>query len=167
MRRRAEITPSASGTPCRGPRSRGSSSGTQAVTRPPFSPDETRVVTSDSDGRVGVFAVPSGKRVRWLVSGRSSPATDAVFSPDGTLVAAGALDGTVHIWRADTGEAIATMRHSDTVWTVSFSPDSRLLVSAGSDSTARVWDSQTGLAVAALVGHDKAVRWATFGQTAG
>jgi WD40 repeat protein len=104
-----------------------------------FSPDDGRILSGLSDGRVLLWSV-AGKITAQAQAG-SSPVTVAGFSPDATRLVSGSKDGMLHIWDANGLRLVATLRgHSGEVTSAAFSPDGRMLASASADRTIRFWD---------------------------
>ncbi len=115
-----------------------------------FSPDGTRLVTSDEGGvNVWDLRIEGGfdrvPEVRILSPGN---VIGVDWSSDGDLVATGGSDGVARVFDAETGEEVLALPgHRGLIALVSFSPDGTQLLTGGTDGTARVWDvSRAGTA---------------------
>jgi WD40 repeat protein len=107
-----------------------------------FSPDGTRIVTSDNDGaRIwdAVTRVEIGEPNR---GGYGTGVQTAAFSPDGKRIVTALEDYTVRVWDAATGKPIGEplKGHEAVVNSAAFSPDGKRIVTASDDKTARVWE---------------------------
>ena len=115
-----------------------------------YSPDGTRLVTSDEGGvhvwdlrdEGGFDRVPEVR----ILSPASVIGVD--WSSGGDLIATGGGDGVARVFDAETGEEVLTLPgHRGLIALVSFSPDGTRLLTGGTDGTARVWDvSRAGTA---------------------
>jgi WD40 repeat protein/DNA-binding SARP family transcriptional activator len=109
-----------------------------------FSPDGTRLATTDLDGTAKIRDAATGQELLTL-AGHTDDVMNLVFSPDGTRLATTSLDGTARIWDATTGKQLLTLRgHTDGLISPAFSPDGTRLVTTSYDRTARVWDVSSG-----------------------
>jgi len=70
--------------------------------------------------------------------------TDAQISDDGRNVVTAGYDNTARIWVAQTGKALAVLRHQGYVLSARFGRGGERVVTGGGDGRAKVWDSQTG-----------------------
>ena len=131
-----------------------------------FTPDGTRIVTTDGTARA--WEAATGKELATL-TGDGYQVDSVAFSPDGTRIVT--TDGTARVWDAATGKVLATLiGHESEVNSVAFSPDGTRIVTASSDGTARVWDVSTllntgvttGKVLAALTCHGYKVDSAAF-----
>jgi eukaryotic-like serine/threonine-protein kinase len=127
-----------------------------------FSPEGTRLLTSDKTARV--WDAQSAAQVLNLRDHLRSVHT-ASFSPDGTRIVTTSWDRTATIWDAKTGAEIRTLDgHTDIVYAASFSPDGTRIVTASEDKTARLWDTQTGTEIHTFHGHSDPVFSASFNR---
>ncbi|MEO2002800.1 MAG: WD40 repeat domain-containing protein, partial [Candidatus Poribacteria bacterium] len=124
---------------------------------PPYvlSPDGGLLLSSDPGGRVHIWDVATGARVRTL-DVACSEVTSACFDAAGATVVTGTADGAVLVWAVGPGELIATVPTAATgAHAVSLSPDGRfVLVSRQADRVAgtderlpphsTVWDIRSG-----------------------
>ncbi|WP_369228994.1 WD40 repeat domain-containing serine/threonine protein kinase [Streptomyces sp. R21] len=117
-----------------------------------FSPDGSTLATGDAEGRVLIWAPPTGRRPRHrLKAGKPSHISALAITPDGrTIAAAGntfAENGTVlvHVWDAHTGKQHHQLTgHTDNISALAFSPDGRVLAAGDSGGTVIVRDTRTG-----------------------
>ncbi|HEY7428577.1 MAG TPA: WD40 repeat domain-containing protein, partial [Gemmataceae bacterium] len=111
--------------------------------KPSFSPDGRTLATSDSDGKIPVWDLFSGKELRRLGQPLKPGALlgALTFSPDGRVVAAGYSDRTVRLLEVATGKERAIYQgHRGGILSLAFSPDGQLLASGSVDRTVMVWD---------------------------
>jgi WD40 repeat protein len=129
-----------------------------------FSPvNDQLVVTASEDGSAFVWTLIKGvKPIPLRAKGDAYKLMNARFSPDGTMVVIAKADCTAHICDARTGEEIANLKHTDTVWDAAFSPDSKWVVTASGDESARVWEARSGLQLAQLREHTGDINSAAF-----
>src|SRR5207302_183649 len=79
-----------------------------------LSADGTRLAVAGSDCTIGLFDVPSGKKLRQLQF-HTAPVTSLVFAPDaGTLVSAD-VSGTTAAWEVGTGARLRSQTVPDRV----------------------------------------------------
>jgi WD40 repeat protein/serine/threonine protein kinase len=127
-----------------------------------FSPDGTRVLTTDSDYVGRIWDVATGKELVTLRYG----VDHARFSPDGKRVltwSTGAQFAYVVVRDAATGEELVRLKgHADGITSAEFSPDGRRVVTASYDKTVRLWDAASGQESAVLRGHSERVHHAAF-----
>ncbi len=105
-----------------------------------FSPDGTRIITSNDDRTAILWDSSSGEKLLTLY-GHTDLVTNAEFSPDGKRIVTVSIDRQIKVWDAVTGQELITLAgHNDGLWTVSFTPDSQHIVTTSSDKTAKVWN---------------------------
>ncbi len=102
-----------------------------------FSPDGTRVVAVNSNGRV-IFTDLARRRILAEPIIHRDHGRAAAYSPDGKLAATGSED--IALWNATTQELITRWDHTSYVWGLAFSPDSHYLVSTHGDGSILLWD---------------------------
>jgi WD40 repeat protein/serine/threonine protein kinase len=119
-----------------------------------FSPDGTRIVTSD-DRTAKVWDARTGSSPLQL-KGHTNAVNSVAFSPDGTRIVSGSDDNTAKVWDARTGTPLLELKgHTGGVTSVAFSPDGTRIVTGSLgiltgrlfEKTAKVWkvwDARTG-----------------------
>jgi WD40 repeat protein len=126
-----------------------------------FSPDRSRLLSSDIGGKVKVRDAETGK-VLWE-TGPSNPSAAATFSPDGRWVAA--TGWKVRVWDAATGAEVHTLTvGAGGIACLRFSPDGRRLVAAGGGDEIILWDMTTGQEALRLKGGNFEVRFSADGS---
>ena len=109
-----------------------------------FSNDDTRIVTSGSDGTVRLWDAATGLL---LLSLRGLQGNVEGSGPDGTLVAGSSGSGIAKVWDvtdAGSRELLTIPGHRGVVYRLGFSPDGTRLASGSVDGSASVWDARTG-----------------------
>src|SRR5204863_6917280 len=108
-----------------------------------FSPDGTRIVTTDNhiahiwDTKTGL---PVGEPLR-----HDEDVFAPTFTSDGTRIATASFDHTARIWDAQTGRPLSgPLKHAAEVSMAIFSNDGNRIVTASMDKTARIWDARSG-----------------------
>jgi WD40 repeat protein/tRNA A-37 threonylcarbamoyl transferase component Bud32 len=119
------------------------------VNRACFSPDGSRIASSDEAGRIWLWDTLSGAEVAsWM--GHEGSIPDVAFSPDGRFLASGSYDRTLAIWEVQTRALVRRLPNERSVWAIAYSPDGHLIVSGGDDPTTRVWETSSGKIVRSL-----------------
>ncbi|NMO16946.1 TIR domain-containing protein [Pyxidicoccus fallax] len=135
---------------------------TSLISRAEFHPDGTRVIATNSDGRVRIWDAASG-RTRVTLSGHTGAVRSARFNPEGTRALTASKDGTARIWDVASGELLATLSgHTDAVWDARFSPDGSRIVTASRDGTVRTWDAASGRPLLILTRRHEEAAFAMF-----
>jgi hypothetical protein len=120
-----------------------------------YSPDGSRLASSDSGGAVKVWDTATNRELLTLKPYKGVGAALA-FSPDGRQLVGAA--GDVRVWNAVTGRELLTLTmHTGRglVRNVAFSPDGRQLATGSWEiaGTVRVWDAATGHDLWSRSGH--------------
>lgn len=122
-----------------------------------FSPDGTKLLSGNSEGKVIISEVLNGRTEARLNSGNMY--YRAVFSPDGKKIASADQDGKIRIWDVASSSIEKTLiNHKGAVRLLCFSPEGRMLASAGDDNTVRLWDPATGQQLKQSPGSDRVER---------
>jgi len=129
------------------------------LTRLAFSPDGTRLATSDGLGVSKVLDTATGQELLVLPV-KNDLAMDIAFSPNGARVTTldSSDEGGVSIktWEVASGQQVLTIplpvNIKDIAWSA-LSPDGGRLVTAMTDNSVKVWDTATGQALFTLIGH--------------
>lgn len=120
-----------------------------------FSPDGTRLASSDVDRTIKLLDVAGGE-VRSL-AGHDMEVYDLAFSPDGRWLASASEDRTVRLWDVAKGTELRVFRgHEHGVTSVGFTHDGHTLFTAGPDHTIRLWSLVDGR-VRILRGHEDTI----------
>ena len=110
-----------------------------------FSPDGTRLATTERDNAVRLYDVATGNRV-WshvvrLTDIYENYTSAIAFSLDGKELAACATDNRIYLISASSGEETAQLTgHRWYPWALAFARDGKKLYSSGWDSVIRRWD---------------------------
>ena len=115
--------------------------GTGLLSKVVFSPDGTRIATSDWDGKTTLWDINTGTALTTYI--HKDYINSITFSPNGKFIATGSRDATATLWDVETGTACFTITHQDSVSSTTFSPDGTLLATSSSDATATLWDIDT------------------------
>jgi WD40 repeat protein len=122
------------------------------VFAPIYSPDESRLASTSTDGDVRIWDLATGKCLQilphehWVIW--------AIFSPDGQQLIVCGTSATIYVWDVSTGKLLKTLTgHLDWVWSIALSADGQTLFSTGEDRTIRRWDLATGNCLSAIRAH--------------
>ncbi|HEX2574643.1 MAG TPA: WD40 repeat domain-containing protein, partial [Polyangia bacterium] len=104
-----------------------------------FSPDETRIVVADQQGKAAIYDRQSGRALTWL-PGDATELYFTRFDREGRRVVTAGKDQTAKVWDAASGALLASLHgHRGAVLGAAFHPDGKRLVTAALDQTAKVW----------------------------
>lgn len=115
-----------------------------------WSPDETRLAVTGTDGAAIVFDAATGEKKQVLhvpTAGGLLPdfVIDSYWSPDGTRLLLHTLENPPSIWNVDSGEVQYVITgHEDIVTRTRWSADGAIVMTTGVDGTMRFIDSATG-----------------------
>ena len=105
-----------------------------------FSPDDRRVASVGSDGRVVVFDREMNRVARRLVLG--DPLFDVSFSPDGETLAIVGESGELRLASLRSDEERVLVRHDSEIHAVAFSPDGGAVAIVTADSALKIYDRE-------------------------
>jgi len=114
-----------------------------AVQSAALSPKGDFVAAACRDGRVRLWAFPSGE-LRQAFDLKDQRISGVWFSSDGTLLAAGGNRGAVRIWNIPPGKLRNELNVGAAVIALAFSPDRNLLAVAPAGVPAQLWDLEIG-----------------------
>ena len=114
---------------------------TGLLSRVVFSPDGTRIVTGDWNGKITLWDINTAAALTTYT--HKDYVNSITFSPNGKFIATGSRDATATLWDVETGTALFTITHQDSVTSTAFSPDGTLLAASSRDSTATLWHIDT------------------------
>ncbi|MCS7162624.1 MAG: caspase family protein [Bacteroidia bacterium] len=103
-----------------------------------LSPDQRTLASAGLDGKVFLWTVPEGLRVRSL-EGHSDGVRAVAFSPDGRYLASAGKDGKLCLWYVASGRLEKTINLGVPLWTVAFSPNGQYLIAGGEGGLLRIW----------------------------
>lgn len=115
--------------------------GTGLLSKVVFSPDGTRIVTGDWDGKITLWDINTAAALTTYT--HKDYVNSITFSPNGKFIATGSRDAMATLWDVETGTACFNITHQDSVTSTTFSPDSTLLATSSRDSTATLWQVNT------------------------
>ncbi|MDP1563329.1 MAG: protein kinase [Pirellulaceae bacterium] len=127
-----------------------------------FTPDGTRVVSTDESGTIRIWDAAIGQELGKLKS-HDGRIDGLAVSPDGSLIASAGSDATVRLWDAKSGDIIHTISgHLGAINGLAFSPSGDGIASASVDQTVKVWDPKSGAEIFTLTGHTASVVGVAF-----
>jgi WD40 repeat protein len=115
-------------------------------------PDGALAASAGRDGRVCLWRLPGGRKIKTL-RGKGSIFCLAMH-PSGQVLAAGGADGIVRLWKLPDGKELAQLKgHEAGISCLAMSPGGDLLASGSGDSTIRLWTVPGGNSIARLAVH--------------
>ena len=133
-----------------------------------FSPNGKILALFRDLGRIELWDVESGRKIRTLVCDRSHTPSVLAFSPDGTKLASagGDLwrgDHTVRLWDVAQGKEIhSPVGHASPIASVAISPDGNSIATADTGGIVHIWDKISGKHLLRLEGDAGRRRQVTF-----
>lgn len=127
-----------------------------------FSPDGQFLATCDTDCKVRIWEVSTGKLLG-ICQGHQNWVRTVAFSPDGRILASAGADQTLRLWDVATGNGLHTcIGHCYDIYSVAFSPNGQIVASGSGDCSIKLWEVQTGQCCQTLAGHTHGVRSVVF-----
>jgi len=116
-------------------------------------PAGTSTAFGQAGGRIALYDLASGKRIRELVAprGATSVSRNLCYAPDGSRLYSASGEGNVCVWNVEDGASLGTLTTSAPVRALALLNQGSQLVTAHEDGQLRVWD------VAALAGKARPV----------
>jgi hypothetical protein len=108
-----------------------------------FFRNNTTVLTGSADDTLGVWDVPSGKRLFTLL-GHEQFICGLACSPDGSLFASSSLDQTIRIWDTASMQCINVVECEDRVDSLVFTPGSDMLIAGIGNSYVTAFEPSSG-----------------------
>ena len=87
-----------------------------------WSPDDTKLANSSTDGKVTIWDRQTGKSI-WIIDAHTGWANDVDWAFDGSWLASGGDDGELKIWDSKTGKLVKQSTGTNRVFGVAFSPN--------------------------------------------
>lgn len=115
-----------------------------------FSPEGSRILTTQADGRVRSWSAADGTPLEVLPVRVPPESSYAQVSPDGSQLAFVDKQGRAHVCPTSGGPAKPLEGHTGPVNTVRFDRHGRRVVTASSDGTARIWEVATAKSLGVL-----------------
>jgi WD40 repeat protein len=120
-----------------------------------LSPDGKVVLADDGTGKLKLWDVASGRRIRTIAA--ASQSHGLAIAPDGRRALVGHTDGLVRLYDLATGAEIRSIgKHQGIVNCVRFSPDGRLAASVAEDAKMQLFDLEDQ-SWATFTGHEGGV----------
>lgn len=129
-----------------------------AISSLAFSPDGSLLAVGSWANEIGIYAMPTGRRVAAL-KGHSARVDALAFAPTGLRLASAGHDRTVRLWTLGAdghlqGEATVLRGHGAAVYALAFSADGKRLASGSADLGIRLWDVPKRRLQRLLIGHE-------------
>lgn len=123
-----------------------------------WSPDSTLLAGGQSDHRLPLWQMASGKLLGTLEEGGSPPQVSALaWAPSGQMLAAGRGNHTMQLWNPRTGKKYFSLQMMAPVQRVGWTPGGTTVVASNHDRTARFHDAATGQLRGVLLAEEKQV----------
>lgn len=103
-----------------------------------LSPDQRTLASAGLDGKVMLWTIPEGLRIRTLEK-HTEGVRAVAFSPDGRYLASAGKDGLLCLWALPTGRLEKVLELDIPLWTVAFSPNGQYLIAGGEGGMLRLW----------------------------
>jgi WD40 repeat protein len=108
-----------------------------------FSNDNSSIISVDSNKKIKIWNIKTGKSVTLPVQNDLISALD--FSPDSKYIATGGYDKVLKIWSYSTHKLVKSLKgHYQEIDFISFSPDKKTVASAGTEGIIKLWDINSG-----------------------
>jgi WD40 repeat protein len=107
-----------------------------------FAPNGQSLLVGGLAGRLNLWEVSSGKRLRDFQRRSFGTVHSVAFSPDGQTVLAGSGDRTLRLWEVGSGRLLRSWQHANEVVAVAFSLDGKTAISAA--EALQEWELSTG-----------------------
>jgi WD40 repeat protein len=116
----------------------------QGVVGVALRPDGKVALSGDDQGRVSLWNVERGVRMR-VLDGHEGMVWSVSFGPDGSLAVSASADRTARLWDLETGELRQKLAgHTADVIGARFLPDGATVVTSSSDGSLRLWSVAEG-----------------------
>lgn len=120
-----------------------------------FSPDCTKIISSDWNGNIVVWDANSGQIIHTMCINECN---SLIFSPDDQKVVSGGRDK-IKIWDTNTGELINTFEgHHGHTTSLVYTPDNLKIISGYDHQCIDIWDAVSGDVIHTLHGHTNDVK---------
>ena len=120
-----------------------------------ISGDETRLVTTHSNGDIMIFALPTLQEVHRFTRAHQENIWGMALSPDGKLLATAGKDKHVRIVDLEALKVVQELKHPSVTNGLAFSLDGKRLLTGCYDSLIRVFDVESGKQNNMLRGHER------------
>lgn len=131
-----------------------------------FSPDGQSLAVGDQEGCLLLWALHSGRLLRFVAGGSGQSVRSLAFSPAADLLAIGSSDGTLLLWRLEgLGEFDLLQGHQSAVRALAFSPKADWLAAGDEAGCLYLWDLASGLERVTLTDGGPAVRQVQFDRS--
>ncbi|MBA3874168.1 MAG: hypothetical protein H0X30_33970 [Anaerolineae bacterium] len=116
------------------------------ITSVNWSPDGTKLLTGDTDGKITIWDAFSGRIISSLANQHGGEVYLVAWSPDGTLFATYGTDKAIRVWNPLNDRQLIEIQQSNTSTKLAWATNDQL-ISSDSMNTLRVWDAKTGLQI--------------------